>query len=121
MAADKTGPERQEIPLRTRRLQNCFGVDAHLVEDHRQLVDQRNVEVALRILDYLRGLGDLDAARLVCARHNDLVVKRIDDIGDLGRGPRGHLPDRRQPVLLVAGIDAFRAVTGVEVAVEFQA
>ena len=48
-------------------LQHLFGVDAHAVEDQRQLVDQRDVDVALRVLDHLGGLGDLDARRLVRA------------------------------------------------------
>ena len=39
------------------------GVDADPVEDDRQLVHERDVEVALRVLDHLGGLGDLDAAR----------------------------------------------------------
>ncbi len=38
-------------------LQNGFRVNVHLIEDHRQFVDERDIEVALRILDHLGGLG----------------------------------------------------------------
>ena len=45
-------------------LQHFLGVDAEAVEDQRELVDQRDVDVALRVLDDLGGLGHLDARRL---------------------------------------------------------
>ena len=41
--------------------QHFARVDADAVEDDRQLVHQRDVEVALRVLDHLRRLGHLDA------------------------------------------------------------
>ena len=63
--ADQTGPEGQEVPLGASRLQHGFGVDPHLVEDDCQLVDQRDVEVALRVFDNLCCLGHTDAFGLV--------------------------------------------------------
>ena len=45
-------------------LQHFLGVDAEAVEDQRQFVDQRDVDVALGVLDDLGGLGDPDAGRL---------------------------------------------------------
>ena len=87
-----------------------------LVEDHRQLVHQRDVEVALGVLDDLGGLGHLDAAGAVHAG-GDRRSRRArpplssvaaviagDDLHDLGDG-----------VFLVAGIDALRRVADVEV------
>ncbi len=41
--------------------------DAHAVEDQRQLVHERDVEIAPRVLDDLGGLGDLDRRRAVHA------------------------------------------------------
>ena len=64
-----------------------------------ELVDQRDVDVALRVLDDFGGLGDLDARRLVRARRDDAAIERVDVIGDLGRRARRDLLDRRQPML----------------------
>ena len=61
VAADEARTKRQEVPLRSGGLEHLERVDADLVEDQRKLVHQRDVEVALRVLDDLRGFGDLDA------------------------------------------------------------
>ena len=63
VTADEAGAERQEVPLAAGGLQHFLGVDAEAVEDQRQLVDERDVDVALRVLDDLGGLGDADATR----------------------------------------------------------
>ena len=117
----RPGPERQEVPLGAGRLQHFLGVDAEAVEDQRQLVDQRDVDVALRVLDHLGRFGDADARRLVRAGLDDARVQRVDEVGDFRRRARGDLLDRRQAMLLVARVDALRAVAGEEVAVELQA
>ena len=54
--------ERQEIPLATGRLQNFLGINTDAIEDDCQLVHQRNVVVALSVLDELGGFSHLDAA-----------------------------------------------------------
>ena len=108
-------------PGRNGRLQHLLGVDPEAVEDQRELVDERDVDVALRVLDHLGRLGDADARRLVRARLDDARVQRVDEVGDFRRGARGDLLDRGQAMLLVAGVDAFRAVAGEEIAVEGQA
>ena len=119
--ADQARAERQEVPLAARRVEHFLGIDVQPVEDQRQLVDQRDVHVALRVLDDLGGLGHADAGGLVGAGGDDRAVQAIDEVGDLGRGARGDLADGREAVLLVAGIDALGAVAGKEVAVELQA
>jgi hypothetical protein len=78
VAADQAGAERQEVPLGAGRFQHLQGVDAELVEDHGQVVDQRDVEVALGVLDDLGGFGHLDAGRLVGAGGDDAGVERVD-------------------------------------------
>ena len=102
---DETWPEGQEIPLGACGLQHGFGIDAHLVEDDCQLVNEGNVQVALRVLDHLGGLGHADAFRLVGACGDDAGIELIDFFGDLGCGARRHLEDIGQAVLLVAGVD----------------
>ena len=101
--------------------QHLLGVDAEAMEDQRQLVDESNVHVALRVLDDLRRFGDANARSLVRAGLDDRGVQRIDEVGHLRRRAGGDLLDRREPMLLVAGIDALGAVAGEEITVEFQA
>jgi hypothetical protein len=57
--AHEPRPERQEVPFGSGRLEHFRRIDADLVEDQRELVHQRDVEVALRVLDHLAGLGNL--------------------------------------------------------------
>ena len=57
----EAGAEWQEIPLGAGRQQHFLGVYADALKDHRELVDQRDVDIALGILDDLGRLGDLDA------------------------------------------------------------
>ena len=54
----RPGRERQEVPLRAGRLEHVGVSDAEPVEDQRELVHQRDVQVALGVLDDLRGFGD---------------------------------------------------------------
>ena len=58
----RPGPERQEIPLGAGRGEHFARVDAEAIEEQRQLVDERDVDVALRVLDDLRRFGDADAS-----------------------------------------------------------
>ena len=51
--------------------EHLVGVEAELVEDDRQFVHQRDVEVALRVLDDLGRLGHLNGCRLVRAGRDD--------------------------------------------------
>src|SRR5690606_4344211 len=78
VAADQAGTERQEVPFGAGGCKHVEGVDTHAVEDHRQFVDQGNVEVALGVLDDVRGFGHPDAARLVRAGGNHRCVKLVD-------------------------------------------
>ena len=121
VAADEARPERQEIPLAARRLEHLLSVDAEPVEDHGELVDERDVDVALRVLDHLGGLCDADRRRAMGAGLDDRAVQLVDEVGRLRRRAGGDLADRRQPVLAVARVDALRAVAREEVAVELEA
>ena len=120
VAADEAGPERQEVPLAARGLEHLLRVDAEPVEDHGELVDERDVDVALRVLDHLGRLGDADRRGRVRAGLDDRAVELVDELGRLRRRAGRDLADRRQPVLAVARVDALRAVAGVEVLVELE-
>ena len=120
VAADQARAEGQEVPLAAGGLQHGLGVDAHLVEDDGELVDEGDVDVALGVLDDLGGFGHLDALGLVGADDDDLAVELVHQLGDLGGGAGGDLLDGGDAVFLVARVDALGAVAGVEVDVEFQ-
>ena len=79
VSADEPWREGQEIPLGGSRLDNVVGVDANPSEDNRELVDEGDIDVALRILYNLSRLGYLDARRTVYA-HSD---HRFIDCGNL--------------------------------------
>ena len=58
--------------------------------------------------------------RLVGAGRDDAGVQIVDQVGGRRRRTGGHLQDARQPVLLVARVDAFRTVAGVEILVQHE-
>ena len=69
--------KRQEVPFAARGLEHRLRVNAHLVKDHRQLVNQSDVQIALCVLNHFGGLGDLNAGRLVRAGGDvELISKR---------------------------------------------
>ena len=72
------GVKGRKFHLVRGRLEHVRGRDAEPVENHRQLVHQRDVEIALRVLDDLRGLGDLDAGRAMDAGCDDRPIDRGD-------------------------------------------
>ena len=115
MPAHEAGVELDEIPLRAGGLEHVLRVYPHERENLGELVDESDVDVALRILDDLRGLGDLDGRRLVRAVHQHGAVHAIDDFRDLRSGAGGDLHDLLDRVLLVAGVDAFGAVASEEI------
>ena len=112
--AHQAGAERQEVPLGAGGFEHFERVDAELVEQDRQVVDQRDVEVALGVLDHLGGLGDLDAAGLVGACGDDARVQAVDEVGGGGGRAGGDFEDAGDAVGLVAGVDALGAVAAVE-------
>ena len=114
--ADQAGPEGQEVPLGAGGLQHFERVDADAVEQDGELVHQGDVEVALRVLDHLGRLGDLDARRTVYARGDDALVESGDFFERLRSVARHHFQDAGKRVLLVTGIDALGRVADVEVA-----
>ena len=76
--ADEARPERQEVPLRAGGLQHLVSLDPQPLEDDRKLVDERDIEVALRVLDHLGRFGDFDRRRAVYARLHHRTVQLSD-------------------------------------------
>ena len=59
--ADQPRTERQEVPLGPGRFQHLQRINAEPVKNDGQLIHQRDVQVALRVLDDLGGFRNLDA------------------------------------------------------------
>lgn len=121
VAADKSGLERKEVPFRRGGLEDIGGVDAHEGEDLRELVDESDIDVALRVLDDLGGLGDLDRRGEMGSGRYDARIYPVDIFANLRCRAGGHLADLLHGVELVARIDALGRIAGEEVGVEFQA
>ena len=49
MPANQPWPEGQEIPFCTGCFENFFGINSNAVKYHRKLIDQRDIDVALRV------------------------------------------------------------------------
>lgn len=60
VATDEAGTERQEVPLGACRIEHIVDGEIDFLEDLRDLVDERNVDVALGVLDDLCRFGRLD-------------------------------------------------------------
>ena len=71
VAAHQAGAKGQEVPFAAGGFQHFQGIYAEAMEDQREFVHQRDVEIALGVLDYLGGFGDLDGAGLVSAGGDD--------------------------------------------------
>ncbi len=115
MSADEPRRERQKIPFRGGRRQHLAGRNAEPVEDDRQFVHQRDVEVALRILDNLRGFGDFDRRGAMQAGLDDPAIDRGDPLQRLLVLAGDDLDDGFEPVPLVAGIDALGRIAELEI------
>src|SRR5262249_41439490 len=107
--------ETEEVPLRPRRREHVPNGNPDPREDLRDLIDEGDVDVALRVLDRLGGLRRLDGRGSEhttagdCSVHgrellHDLLVLACDNLGN---------PVYR--MLPVARIDPLRAVAEPEV------
>src|SRR5690606_17255336 len=115
VAAHQAGGELEEVPLGSRGIQDFRGADADQVADLRHLVHQRDVDVALRVLQHLRGLGHLDGGGAVHAGVDDFLVDAGDDLQRFLILAGHDLDDLLQRVLAIARIDPFGAVAQLEV------
>ena len=84
-------------------------------------VPERDVDVALRVLDDLGGLGDLDGLRAVHAGLHHQLVDLRHAVERLGVHAGDNLHDGLQAVHLVARVDALGAVAYLEVNAALQA
>ena len=121
MAANQAWAEWKEIPLCACGFENLKGIQPELVKYKAKFIHERDIYIALGVLDDLGGFGDLDAAGLVGSGFDDFTVELVDEIRDLGRGAGGDFFDRGKAVLFVPRIDTLGAVADKEVLVELKA
>ena len=110
-----SGIERSKAErLRRRGLDGVPQVDLQLVAEHRHLVDQRDVHVAVRVLQQL---GELRLATAAGADHgvHERAVERCGALGAVRGEPTDDLRRVLQAVHRVARVDALRREGEVEV------
>ena len=121
VTADETGTVGLEIPLGARRFEDLPRIEPEFLEQHGELIDQRNIDVALDVLDHFGGFGHPDRAHAMRPGRNDGGIDLIDEVGCLERRTRSDLDDVGKAVSLVARIDALRRIADEEVAIESEA
>ena len=107
--------EGQEIPLRSRCGQHISGANAHPVKDQRNLVHQRDIEVALGVFDHFGGFSDLDVRRFMQANIYNRAVNCAHSSERFVAFGSDDLRDGLKPVDCVAGIDPLRAIAKREI------
>ena len=80
VSADQAWGEIEEIPFGGGRRKHVLRVDVERVEDGRKLVHESDVEIALRVLDHLGCLRDLNRRCLVQASRHHRTVNRRDNV-----------------------------------------
>ena len=74
MPAYKARIEVQEVPFGAGGFEYVKSIDAQFIENDRQLIDQRNIDVSLGILDNFSRFGHFDAGCTVHAcRHHEFI------------------------------------------------
>ena len=105
MPADQPWLERQEVPLSPSGLQHGIRINAHLIENDCQLIDEGDVQVTLRVLDDFGGFSNANTLGFVGTGGDNAGLELIDFFCDLGCGARRYLEDIGQAVQFVAGVD----------------
>ena len=118
--AYKARIELEEVPLCTGRFEYRLCVHTHFVEYYRQLVHERDVDVALAVFDDLSGLGYLYAFGPVYTRFDDQLVDLRDTVESFLVHAGYYLGDRLEPVDLVARVYPFRRVSDLEILSAFE-
>ena len=113
--AHQTGLEIEEVPLGVGGIEDVIDRNPELVKDHGHFIDEGDVDVALRILDHLGGLGRLDAGGAKDLARGDPPIDRRQLLDDLGGLARYDLGDPAHRVLPVARIDALGRIAQEEI------
>src|SRR5688500_3667938 len=85
------------------------------MEDERQFVHQRNVQVSLRVFDDLGGLCNHDAGRAINTGGNNLFVRPGDAFQRFWRVTGYYFDYSGQGVLAIARVDSLRRIADEKV------
>jgi hypothetical protein len=121
MAADQARLEAQEVPFGARGVEHVSRADADAIEDHRQLVHERDVQIALCVLDGLGSFGDLDRLSAVNTRFDDAAIHVGDPLQGFRVLARNHFDDALERVLVIPWIDTLGRVAELEIDVALEA
>src|SRR5690606_5316865 len=121
MAAHQPRLEFQKIPFGTGSFDDVVRVYTDTVKNQRQLIDKRNIDVALRVFDGLRSFCHLDAGRLVRTRYDDRTIEGVYAVGDFRCGAAGYFLDVGEGIDFVPGANALGWVSHEKIAVVNQA
>ena len=115
VATHQSRPEPKRIPLGVHAVHDLVGVDVHPVKHHRQLVHKSDVDVALAVLHDLDGLCRPDVRHGIGPHLDDNIVDMLDFFQRLFVHTGNDFPDVFQPMGLITGVDALRAVADLEI------
>ena len=115
MSADEAGAEGQEVPFGASGLQNVDRVDVEGLKHFRQFVHERDVEIALGVLDNFGRFRDLDGRRAVHTGFHNRFIDGSDDIKGCGVLAGDDFGDGFKAVDLIARIDAFGRIAEREI------
>jgi hypothetical protein len=121
VAADQAWPKGQKIPLAACGLKHFFSVDTHSVKDQSKLVNEGNVDIALRVFNDFGSFCHFDAAGFVSTGSDDLEIDLVNQIGHFGSGAGSYFLDVGQAVSFVAWIDTLGTVAAKKILIELQA
>src|SRR6266446_1749416 len=111
----QTWREWHEVPLGSSGGEYVHRVKVEHVTNRGQLIHKSNIEIALRVLDNLGSLGDLDRWRPVDLGFHHRTVDRGDHIQSATILSCHDFPDRFKAMLLVAWINALWRIADREV------
>ena len=120
VTSHKPRPERKEVPLRTGRFKYGFRVNAELVENDGQFIDERDVDVSLGILDDLGRFRHPDAWCQMCPGCNNRGIKPVYSFSCLRGGTGSDFQYPGHCVFFVSRVDTLRGVTAEKIFIELQ-
>ena len=98
--------EAEGVPLGVHAVNDLIGVNIHAVEYHCQLVHERNIDVALAVLNHLYSLRRSDIGDGVGSGINHKLVHIPDLLQGFPVTARNDFADCFQPVDLISRVDA---------------
>ncbi|MOA13995.1 hypothetical protein D3C78_1340700 [compost metagenome] len=115
MTAYQARLEVQKVPLRPSSTQHCVRIDIHFVKEHRQLVHKSNINITLRILDYLGCLRHLQAIRAVNTRFDNQLIQAGYKLQRFSIIAGHDFYDIFQTMNFISRINPFRRIAHLEI------